>query len=51
MIHEVRNVRFSHMLRKGNKPTHLLIEHALGIIDFFSLDGRESSFLGTSSSS
>ena len=34
MIHEVRNVRFSHMLRKGNKPTHLLIEHALGIIDF-----------------
>ena len=32
--HEVRNLRFSHMLHKENKHTHLLTEHALGIIDF-----------------
>ena len=32
--HEVHNVRFSCMQRKRNKPTHLLTEHTLGIIDF-----------------
>ena len=33
--HEVRNVRFSHVQREENKPTHLLAKHALVIVDFF----------------
>ena len=57
---EVHNVRFSHMQHKGNKHAHLLAKHALVIVDFFfffffflfySLDGKESLFLGISSSS
>ena len=50
--HEIRNVRFSHVQRKGNKPAHLFAKHALVIVDFFffnSLDGKESLFLGISS--
>ena len=35
--HEIRNVRFSHVQRKGNKPAHLLAKHALVIVDFFFL--------------
>ena len=35
--HEVRNVRLSHMQRKGNKPAHLLAKHALVIVEFFFL--------------
>ena len=51
---EVHNVRFSHMQHKGNKHAHLLAKHALVIVEFFfffSLDGKESLFLGISSSS
>ena len=33
--HKVRNVRFSHVQRKGNKSTHLLAKHVLIIVDFF----------------
>ena len=50
--HKVRNVRFSHVQRKGNKSAHLLAKHVLIIVDFFySSDGKESLFLGISSSS
>ena len=33
MSHSFRCVDFSHVGRNGNRPTHLLAKHALGIAD------------------
>ena len=33
MYHSFRCVDFSHVGRNGNRPTHLLAKHALGIVD------------------
>ena len=32
--HDIHNVRFSHVKRKGNTPAHLLNKHASGIVDY-----------------
>ena len=32
--HDIRNVRFSHVKRKGNMPAHLLAKHTCGIVDY-----------------
>ena len=32
--HDIRNVRFFHVKRKGNMPAHLLAKHTCGIVDY-----------------
>ena len=34
MSYEFRNVKFSHIYRKGNVHAHLLAKHAISIEDF-----------------
>ena len=43
--HDICNVRFSHVRRKGNIPAHLLAKHACGIVDFLVLMEENLCFL------